>query len=292
MKVSLGHKKWLSANVQIENDTSEKFKVYFHSDEPLNQMSFHQAADYTATLISKTYDNIHLLLSGGLDSEYVAKVFVRNKLPFTPIIVINQTNIPEVWYAFRFCLENNLTPKILDYSQSYQSHTALLKNLFDLSLKLKLQPNLSLIPNFVSTVIKDASILTGSGDALGRRPDNDYSSYLKPIGNSVSIDGSSFYLNLQSSQHPGPFFVYTPEIFKAFLTEADCTLPLQDAKAKLYEVMPRSKIMLDLHLISDSEILKSMIEKRLKKLETLETEAILDKDDVLYKLKSLDTRPE
>jgi hypothetical protein len=281
MKIFIGHNNWLSGNLQLENNQVEKFEIEFHLSESVKDLSFDDAADYTAKLISQKYQNIHLLLSGGLDSEFVAKVFVRNNLKFTPVILVNQTNIPEVWYAFNFCIENKLDPIVLDYSQSYQDHTKLLKMIFDLSLKLKIPPNLSVLPNFVSTVIKDANLLTGYGDTLGKRPDNHYQSYLEPVGNELTIDGSSFYLHLRSNQHPGAFFVYTPEIFKSYLLSADCSKPAQIAKSNLYNVIPRSKIVLDLHLISDSPVLKGMIEKRLEDTKRIENEVMLDKNKIL-----------
>jgi hypothetical protein len=284
MQVYSGHNNWLSINLQLEKDQDNCFDIAFQLTSPLQNLKFQEAADYTARLISEKYNNIHLLLSGGLDSEYVAKVFVRNNLKFTPVILVNYTNIAEVWYAFKFCQEHNLAPMVLNYSDSYQSHTKFLKMLYDLSLKLKLPPNLSIISNFVSTIIKDANILTGCGDLPGGIDFNDYKFFLSPITDDLIVHGSSFYLNLQKN-HPGPFFTYTPEIVKSFVLEIDYKKNIQSAKAELYGILPRSKIIYDLHSISESKILKTMIEDRLYNMQHLENNKIIKKDFLLDLLK-------
>jgi hypothetical protein len=284
MQIFTGYNNWISASVQLENDCTHDFDISFSATDVVKDLEFNQAADYTANLISKNYSNIHLLLSGGLDSEYVATVFVRNNLSFIPVILVNQTNIPEVWYAFRFCEEHNLKPVVLDYSGSYQDHTAFLKNLYDLSLRLKIKPNLGILSNFVATKLKNVALLTGCGDTLGKRPDNNFRSHLEPNGGIFSLEDSSFFLHLEKTQHPGPFFLYTPEIFQAYLKTIDFNKPGQIAKSNLYNILPRSKIVYDLHLISDSVVIKNMIEQRLQKLKHIENEVVFDKDLTLRKL--------
>jgi len=285
MIIETGYQNWLKVNVQLENDFINKSAVSINIDKCLKKMNFSEASDYTANLISEKYDNIHLLLSGGLDSEYVAKVFLRNKLAFTPVLLINQTNISEIWYALKFCQENNLNPKILDYSQNYQEHTKLLKLIFDLSLKLKISPNLSIFPNLISSLIKDASILTGCGDAPGNMPSNSSEIFNRTIEDTLYIDGAFYYIHLSVNRpHPGAFFSYTPEIFKSYIEELDYNDNIQLSKSKLYGILPRSKIIFDLHSISDSVVLKNMIINRLSSLSHIDNVIPINKFDVLKKL--------
>lgn len=63
---------------------------------------------------------VEVLYSGGLDSELVLKACIKNKIPVTAItmklyvdhILINSHDI---YYSEKFCRENNLTQKIVDF---------------------------------------------------------------------------------------------------------------------------------------------------------------------------------
>lgn len=64
---------------------------------------------------------IQLLYSGGLDSEYVARVLLHLGIKFTPVIIqlknVKENSIyndHDTAYAFDFCKSHNLTPKIYD----------------------------------------------------------------------------------------------------------------------------------------------------------------------------------
>lgn len=282
MIITSGHNNWISVSVRLEKDNETEFNISFNLKETIKNLKLDDAADYTAKLISEKYDNVHLMLSGGLDSEYVAKVFVRNNLKFTPIILINQTNLPEVWYAFKFCHEHNIEPLVLDYSQSYQEHTKFLKMLYDLSLKLKVMPNLGILHCFVASVVKNVPILTGGGEFTVMPVDNIFG---KRNFENVCLDGNSFYIKMNTGDfHPGPFFTYTPEIFKAVTSQLDYTKNIQLAKSELYGLIPRSKIIYDLHSISSSPELKTMIEKRLEKLRDIDNTLEVNKDNIIAKL--------
>ncbi len=63
--------------------------------------------------------NYNLFLSGGIDSENIANIFLECNIPFTPIIVSygykNQVlNDYDIRYAFDFCKRQNLTPTVID----------------------------------------------------------------------------------------------------------------------------------------------------------------------------------
>jgi hypothetical protein len=64
---------------------------------------------------------IQLLYSGGLDSEYVARVLLHLGIKFTPVIIqlknVKENSIyndHDTAYAFDFCKSHNLTPTIYD----------------------------------------------------------------------------------------------------------------------------------------------------------------------------------
>lgn len=94
------------------NNPSMDFKVSLVPSQFIAK-SFIDECSITAQIIANKYNNIYIGLSGGYDSEFVSKVFLENKIPFTPVITIYPGNEEEPKYALRFCLEHNLKPKIL-----------------------------------------------------------------------------------------------------------------------------------------------------------------------------------
>ena len=217
------------------------FNATFNIQSPVLTMSFNNAADYTANLIADKYDNLHLCFSGGLDSEYVAAVLCRNEIPFTPVIILTPDN-SEVWYAFKFCKFNNLTPVVFDFSSKTgltNNFSQILLNAYQIATELKLPVEEALIPNIVSKLLPDSSatVITGCGEPL-RMSDH----FNDPIGDVFEIWDRDCYLNLEyGNRHPGAFFTFTPEIFKAMITDIDCTLNSQLAKSKLYNLSERAK---------------------------------------------------
>ena len=91
---------------------------------------------FQETLLATEYVNanrtgeIQLLYSGGLDSEYVARVLLHLGIKFTPVI-IQLKNVKEntiyndhdTIHAFKFCDAHNLKPKIyeLDFDEFVMS---------------------------------------------------------------------------------------------------------------------------------------------------------------------------
>ena len=233
------------------DNLTKPFNATFNIQSPVLTMSFNDAADYTAKLIADKYDNLHLCFSGGLDSEYVALVLRRNKIPFTPIILLTPEH-PELWYAFKFCKEHNLQPLILDFSDKHAGPfyiDKLLHNVYEIATELKLPIVESLIPNVIARLLpKNTNIVTGYGEPLRQS-----TKFSDPIGDIFEIWDRDCYLNLEyGDRKPGAFFTYTPEIVKAIATDIDITQNSQLAKSTLYGLLPRSKMYSVFHYIKDS----------------------------------------
>jgi hypothetical protein len=58
---------------------------------------------------------IFVAMSGGLDSELIARIMLQERVTFTPLIVQydNDYNKDDIGYAFDFCRDHNLTPEIV-----------------------------------------------------------------------------------------------------------------------------------------------------------------------------------
>ena len=236
----LGHNKWFCTNldkrvgidvVQIK----EPFSVKFNIKQKIQDLSFQDAADFTAKYISAKYKNIYLSFSGGLDSEFVGSVLIRNKINFVPVI-IKINNESEFWHASKFCAENKLEPIIYDFSnKAFEYFKLMLTSCFT----LKKQWSVGYSSNIVMKLLNDptANILTGAGD-----PFRESETFLEPMGDILKISEHDFYLDYEyADQHPSSFFSYTPEIFRSAIQEIDTSLNSQIAKAKLYGLLPRGK---------------------------------------------------
>ena len=88
----------------------QKVKSYF--EETIS------AAEYVhANKIGK----IHLLYSGGLDSQYVFNVFQKLRFDFTPVIIrlVGKDQIDynahETKYAFEHCAKYNIVPTVINF---------------------------------------------------------------------------------------------------------------------------------------------------------------------------------
>lgn len=57
---------------------------------------------------------IYVAMSGGIDSELIARVMLQEKVPFTPLILKYErdANAMDIKYAFDFCKQHNLTPEV------------------------------------------------------------------------------------------------------------------------------------------------------------------------------------
>jgi hypothetical protein len=96
--------------------TDSRFEINFR---PLKRIpsSWYNELVTATNLYHKIEKSIYLGLSGGIDSEIIARLFIQEKVKFTPLIleyyhdrtIINEHDIQ---YAKRFCQENNITPLI------------------------------------------------------------------------------------------------------------------------------------------------------------------------------------
>ena len=256
--LKIGHQHWLHTNLEVgsvEHNITDPFAVKFDIKAPVLNLDFNSAADYTAKLIADKYTNLHLCLSGGLDSEFVAVVLLRNQIPFVPVILSTRNN-HESWYAFKFCDEHKLTPVVFDFTSSIRTADTkfviedLVIQIIENATALKIPIGVSLIPNIIVKLLLDptANVLTGYGDPLHI---SDH--FNDPIGDVFEITDHDCYLNLEyGDSHPGAFFTFTPEIFKAIIADIDVNKNSQISKSTLYGLQSRSKTLLDLRPIGVS----------------------------------------
>lgn len=110
---------WITSNFyEIAHGSSNKLLVEFN---PYNfkPLPFHEAALYTARLIQDRYTELpmYLGLTGGADSEYIARLFCKHKIPFTPIVVNSGAVDDDVHFARLLCDELDLRPVVISCNQ-------------------------------------------------------------------------------------------------------------------------------------------------------------------------------
>lgn len=236
-----GHNNWFNINLNKGIDNHNlAFQAELNITGANLLMTFAEASDYTAQLIASKYNKLHLSLSGGLDSEYVAKVLLRNKIPFTPVILITPDNVDEVWFAKLFCKEHNLNPLILDFRKNYNQ---LLVSVLKHARAISSAAMIGFYPHVITEHIGDSShLITGFGEPFSNSNDYDV-----VMGDVLEIEEHDFYLDVSfENQHPGGFLSYTPELFFSLIKHINIEQNTQVAKSLLYQISPRIKSMSNL----------------------------------------------
>lgn len=222
-----GHNNWYDIRWE-KLQKNNQFTVNFNIDKPTRLLSFQYAADYTANLIYQNNKNLYLALSGGLDSEFVANVLVRNHIPFTPIIcTFNKTK--EHYYALEWCDVNNITPLIIDVledDKEFVEYCTQISDTYNTSLH-----SMSITCYISSFAKKQGGKLIDGNPILAKITNGFYD----PITDQFEICWYEFLLELvYPTEHVGGFFFHTPELALAYATELDISLSDNRAKTKLY----------------------------------------------------------
>lgn len=215
--------RWLSAAV-----STDKFTALFKPERPIEEIPFMEAAELAAYKIYEEYNDIALCLSGGVDSEFVLRVFRKLKLHIDPVILISDYNKEESSHAIQLCKDFQIEPTILhlEGKEFFTEHVAVMK-------EYKLDVMLGCTPIVIQKRI-GKKMLTGYGD-----PTPDHGKAVHAM-----LPEWDFYTD-KLDDHPGPFFASTPELFLAYLRDIDKQLGYYEAKCKLYEMPYREKIKYD-----------------------------------------------
>lgn len=223
--INAGFKDWCSVRL-----TPEKFEFRVNAKAEQSFENFQDSCDFTAKLMYQQFNDrpLYLALSGGLDSELVANTFVRNNIPFVPLIFnLGTVNGFESWYAEYWCHQHGLTP--LRINVTPDEYTSIVKKY------------LKVIKNTHQTGIVAYLYLADYVRGLGGY-------YVSGVGD-INQDGNRFYTNIvdfsldvwRPGQHPTGFFMYTPELALNYIKKFDPNVDEQYNKLSFYQVAPRPK---------------------------------------------------
>ena len=204
---------------------------------PFREMSFQDAADYTAKRIYEKNKNIFVALSGGADSEFVVRVFHRNNIPFTPIIIKTSGNFKELIWAYRVCDKLDLKPVIIELTDSQY-------------LKIYYEDVIKKIHGYgifaVTSIFacryareRDGVLVIGEHMIEGDKEDENGIKRIRPEMNEWDCYNEA----VVGYEYNIPFFLYTMELCYAMLNSIDDDREQHDMwKCKLYGIDYRPKI--------------------------------------------------
>ena len=94
-----------SFSVDIDPTTNNLMLNYFEASQ-----------EAAKAIADQRQGELHLMYSGGVDSEYTLSLFRSLNISITPVIVklLPDYNAHDVAYAFKYCEKYNLTPKVID----------------------------------------------------------------------------------------------------------------------------------------------------------------------------------
>lgn len=224
--VDIGHSGWASVNLN-----ANRFSIRVNSLAS-HHFDFDTACDYTAQkLLSDWPDKpLYLGLSGGLDSELVANVLLRNAIEFVPVIIdIDNVNNLEVWHAYHWCWRNNVTPVCYrmsteDFENNFLPYLRKLHNTHQVGLIMImwLADKIAALGGCLLTAVAELNL------------DSDSKTFYS--------DTLDYPLNLfDGNRHPSAFFSYTPELVLSYIRQFDLGLNEQYNKINFYKVPPRPK---------------------------------------------------
>lgn len=226
--ISGGHNNWFAIN-----NSGSQFKIKFATKASRLYENFDDAADHAAHLLYKEWGHrpLYLALSGGIDSEFVAKILLRNQIPFTPVILkIKSINEPETVFADKWCDENNIPADVITIGVEDLSN-----------VDKKFFPQMHQLRNYWSTPLlyiyhyianKNGHCVCAMGDI---NLDSDRREFFH-----CNYDFTSNLIN--AGQHPTSFFMYTPELALSYINKFDVNKDEQTNKLSFYPVVARSKL--------------------------------------------------
>ena len=216
---------------------------------------FQSAGSLAAHAVANKWDSkpLYVGISGGMDSEFTATTFLREKIPFIPYILnITGVNDTESWFAHYFCYKNKLTPHVKTISvEEYQ-----------FQILKKYLPELSNTHNVnLSTYLYSADYIKSIGGSfLNSAGDINYDFEQKKFFCAL-VD---FCLDVyRTGEHPSAFFVSTPEFALSYISQFDESIDEQYNKVNFYGISPRPKMdyLSDLY---DNPQIKTLLRTRAK----------------------------
>jgi len=223
-------------------------------------ISFKQACKEVAEDIYETTkskgQSLFVSMSGGCDSELVARSFHENGIPFTPIIADNyiegriHINHEDSWWAKRWCKLNGINPVVLVNSSISE---ILIRNA-GYCEKIKARQPAPIGICYIADYVKNlGGVLVGGMGFPEFFPDYTLDYMYDGVYDQASapqrpdpgwlIHESDFHLDMNDpGYHPYNFLSWTPEIVLSYVNERNMKTTSEENKFVIMECLPRPKI--------------------------------------------------
>jgi hypothetical protein len=229
----------MHSNRWLNLDFSNPVPVCTLDFSRFQEKSREQAIDSTVEQIVTGYQNLHVCLSGGIDSEFAATCLYNHDVSFVPIILDLKFNGAEVWHAFKWCRDRNIEPWVIQVKPQYVVEV--------LSHRLPAWPGSTLqsILEYIPAVhVQElgGSLITGGAEPFDRL--HSLEDRLDKLTNTELNIGTLDHglRHYQGHEHPGGFIDFSPELWISLIRDLDYTKPVQLAMSEYYGVTPRPKI--------------------------------------------------
>lgn len=239
-----GKDNWYTVNIAFnKKPVPAEFSIKFNHTVAPKAISFQQAADEALLDVANTFNHLHLGLSGGLDSEFIAEVLYRNKIPFTPIIGVSPLN-NDYRFALHWCQQHNIKPIVFDY---VKERDALLGHCFKFLKDFPCNADAGALTSYLYQIASaNNGYLLVAEPTLPLRTTDFY----EPITDFYTVILEQFILNLLASPLTSILF-WTPELVLSAAQELDTALDDPSARAKLYNVPYRPKVSSEYQRVFD-----------------------------------------
>jgi hypothetical protein len=225
--------------------------AYLVPNGPSELKDIDEVGDEIARDIYQTYGKIYVGMSGGIDSEWVAKCFHRQSIPFTPIIYEAEDLMgADTWWARKWCSENNITPVIYkEYLFQFVNGIADLSRNF-----ICRTPGGPYMMSRLSEYVKDHNgyLVTGAGfpeyfpdPNLGYMQGRFFDNKLMNRDGTVKNHGwllheADFALHKILEGHPWNFLSWRPDIVLSYVSIREQGTS-EFNKSKIFNCLPRPK---------------------------------------------------
>ncbi len=195
-------------------------------------------------LEDQNLENIYVPMSGGIDSEFIAKTLYERGIKFTPILVDYVSNGAELWYARHWCYTHKITPIVLFITAEEMkvkfSHFA-----------YKYKVNfLTAIEFYIEEYVSNTGgrIVSSSSEPF-QREDNISDTLQTNVNPELKFTLCEYAIERTfGEKHLVNFLTRTPSMLYNLLTNIDYNEPIQETLCKYYGVSPRPKIAMHTNL--------------------------------------------
>jgi hypothetical protein len=202
------------------------------------------AATQTALDIYNRYGDIYVAMSGGCDSEYVAKSFKAAGIPFKAITMTSGYNMFfGEWYVDRWCKENDV--ELIKFEVPAEE---LLEYGKQTLIRIRGISWFGVTVNLLANEVKRRGGYMVTGALPSYYPDPSLGIDKAEPGfreqfRGFMFDESDFYIELVNPDyHPWSFFYWSPEMLASLVNVWDTSKTGEDNKADIFGIIPRPKL--------------------------------------------------